>query len=318
ANPRASDNARMHLSYALAKATEDQGTIDKVFAHLHRANALQRKLAPFDRIARIAENAAYLSAQDGADLSPLGDPQPLRPVFVTGMPRSGTTLVEQIIAAHSSATAGGELAHALKLAVAAFGTRDGLAPLGSIPDVQITKYAQDYTDLARRDTGATSGLVTDKSIQNHPINGLLHRALSGARFVIVHRDPRDIAVSIYKNHFKTGAHRYANDLSDIAFTIRTFRANVAFWKSRLPGVIHEIRYEDLVADPEPQTRALIAAVGLDWEDGCLTFHKAGGSVKTLSLHQVRQPIYRGSAQAWRKYETELAPFIEAWGDEPWD
>ncbi len=318
AHPRATDTSRMHLSYALAKACEDQGATQKVFGHLDRANGLQRKLAPFDRSARIAENQAYLSAQEGADLTPIGATQPLRPVFVTGMPRSGTTLVEQIIAGHSGATAGGELAHALKLAVRTFGTKDGMTPLDKISDAQIGGYAAAYADLVRRDTGATSGMVTDKSIQNHLIYGLLHRAMPGARFIIVHRDPRDIALSIYKNHFRTGAHRYANDLSDIAFTIKMFRANVAFWKDRLPGVIHEIRYEDLVADPEPQARALIEAAGLDWEDGCLDFHQAQGSVRTLSLHQVRQPIYRGSAQAWRKYEKELAPFIAAWGDEPWD
>ena len=318
ANPRATDVSRMHLSYALAKASEDQGATGKVFAHLHRANGLQRKLAPFDRVARAAENTAYLAAQTGADLAPIGPTLPVRPIFVTGMPRSGTTLVEQIIAGHSGATAGGELAHALKLAAKFFGTPDGMTPLAGVTPERIAAFAAAYGDLVRRDTGATTGMVTDKSIQNHLIFGLLHRAMPGARFVVVHRDPRDIALSIYKNHFRTGTHRYATDLADIAFAIRMFRANVAWWKTRLPGAIHEIRYEDLVADPEGRTRALIAAVGLDWEDGCLAFHEARGAVRTLSLHQVRQPIYKASAQGWRRYETELAPFIAAWGDAPWD
>ncbi|WP_146584995.1 tetratricopeptide repeat-containing sulfotransferase family protein [Puniceibacterium confluentis] len=315
---RLTDRNRMHLSYALAKAAEDQGATDKVFGHLDRANAIQRRLAPFDRAARRAETDAFLAAQEAASLAPIEAAMPLRPVFVTGMPRSGTTLVEQIIAAHSGVTGGGELAHALNLVVQAFGSASGITPLRDIPDARLGQFAQDYAVLARRDTGAADGVVTDKSIQSYLIYGYLHRAMPGARFVVVHRDPRDIAVSVYKNYFKIGTHAYANDLSDIAFMIKEFRRVIEHWKARLPGVIHEIRYEDLVADPPPQARALIAAAGLDWEEGCLEFHKAQGSVKTLSLHQVRQPIYRGSAQVWRKYETELAPFYAAWGDDPWD
>ncbi|SNR65612.1 tetratricopeptide repeat-containing sulfotransferase family protein [Puniceibacterium sediminis] len=318
ADPRLTDHNRMHLSFALAKAAEDQGETAKVFGHLNRANRIQRKLAPFDRAARSAETDAFLHAQEAADYTPVDAEMPLRPVFVTGMPRSGTTLVEQIIAAHSGVTGGGELAHALSLIVRGFATTTGITALSAIPDTRLAQLAQDYAALARRDTGAATGVITDKSIQNYLIYGYLHRAMPGARFIVVHRDPRDIALSIYKNYFALGRHTYANDLSDIAFMIKEFRRVIAHWKTRLPGVIHEIHYDHLVADPEPQARALIAAAGLEWEDGCLDFHKAKGTVKTLSLHQVRQPIYRGSAQAWRKYETELAPFIAAWGDEPWD
>lgn len=318
ANPRMSERGRMHLSFALAKAAEDQGDTAKVFGHLNRANRIQRALAPFDRAARIAETNAFLAAQNNTNLAPVGAEMALRPVFVTGMPRSGTTLVEQIIAAHSAVTGGGELAHALALIVRGFGTKTGLAPLSALPDARLEQLAQDFTALARRDTGAVSGVVTDKSIQNYLIYGYLHRAMPGARFVVVHRDPRDIALSVYKNYFVLGSHAYATDLADIALMIKEFRRVIAHWKTRLPGVIHEIRYEDLVTDPEPQAHALIAAAGLEWEDGCLDFHRTKSSVKTLSLHQVRQPIYRGSAQAWRKYETELAPFIAAWGEEPWD
>ena len=97
-----------------------------------------------------------------------------------------------------------------------------------------------------------------------------------------------------------------------------FRRSVAHWKTRLPGCIHEVRYDDLVRDPEPQARALVAAAGLGWEPVCLDFHLSKQDVKTLSLSQVRQPIHAGRSAAWRNFETELAPFIEAWGDDPWD
>ena len=107
-------------------------------------------------------------------------------------------------------------------------------------------------------------------------------------------------------------------LAAIAGVIKHFRRIVSHWRSVLPDRLTEIRYEDLVADPVSGPRTLIAAAGLDWEDQCLDFHKSGGTVKTLSLHQVRQPIYQSSAQAWRRYETELQPFFDAWGDTEWD
>ncbi|SNS51228.1 tetratricopeptide repeat-containing sulfotransferase family protein [Antarctobacter heliothermus] len=310
--------SRMHLGYGLAKAMEEIGAQDKIFGYLEPANQLQRKIAPFDAAERDSEWRAFLDAQETDDYSPVGQEQAPRAVFVTGMPRSGTTLVEQIIASHSQAHPGGELGHALKQAVLQFGPAHQMAPLAKLSPMKLARWAEAYTRLVRRDTGQTSGVVTDKSIQTHMIFGLVSRGLPGARIVVVHRDPRDTALSIYKNHFKLGTHRYANDLADIAHAIKMFRRSVAHWKTRLPGRIHEVRYDELVGDPEPQARALVAAAGLDWEDACLNFHTSRKNVKTLSLTQVRQPIHAGRREAWRKFETELAPFIEAWGDDPWD
>ncbi|WP_226624230.1 tetratricopeptide repeat-containing sulfotransferase family protein [Alloyangia pacifica] len=312
-----SDRQRMHLGFALAKAMEETGQTARVFPYLTRANALQRKAAPFDSAAQAREFAAVRRAQDG--LAPASESAPaLRPIFVTGMPRSGTTLVERILGAHPEVSAGGELGHALKLAYGYFGAGELMRPIAQEPPERIAAFAAHYMRLAARDTGRSTGAITDKSILCHLIFGLLDHALPGAKIIVVHRDPRDIALSIYKNHFVLGTHRYATDLAEIATAIKRFRANVAHWKEALPGRLHEIRYEDLVADPEPQARALIAAAGLAWDPACLDTQAAQGAVKTLSVSQARQPIYRGSAQAWKKYETELAPFIEAWGEEPWD
>jgi hypothetical protein len=236
-------------------------------------------------------------------------------VFVCGLPRSGTTLVEQIIAAHSAARAGGEMGHALLKAHQMLGLDK---PLRDTAAESFHDWATAVMRLAMRDAGPGAGVITEKAIQSHRIFGLIHRTLPGARLIVVHRDPRDIALSVYKNHFATGAHRYANDLADIAGEIRLFRDSIAYWKAQLPGAIHEVHYEELVADAESQSRALIAAAGLDWEDGCLRFHEAKGAVQTLSIAQVRQPIHAGRRQAWKAYETELQPFIQAWGDAPWD
>jgi hypothetical protein len=134
----------------------------------------------------------------------------------------------------------------------------------------------------------------------------------------VHRDPRDVALSIYRNHFAPGTHRYATSLPAIAGAIKAFRAAIAHWRTRMPEALTEIRYEDLVADPEAGARAIVEAAGLPWEDACLRSHETAGMVHTLSLAQVRKPIHAGRRQAWRKYESEMQPFIDAWGDEPWD
>lgn len=312
------DEPRLNLGYALGKALEETGQPQRAFACFARANALQRKAAPFDSAAQDREFAAVRAAQEG--LSPVAGAAPLspRPVFVTGMPRSGTTLVERILAAHNDVSAGNELSLALKLAYGMFGAGEAMRPLADTAPEKLHAFAARYTTLARRDVPGDSPVITDKSILSYLIIGLLHHTLPDARFVVVQRDPRDIALSIHKNFFATGTHRYANDLTDIAHAIKRFRRHVAHWKAVLPGVIHEIRYEELVADPEPHSRALIAAAGLDWQDACLDFHKNTDAVKTLSVSQVRQPIYTGSAQAWKTYERELQPFIEAWGDEPWD
>lgn len=317
-DPRLNDHGRVSLGYALAKAMEDSGATDKVFAFLDQANAAQRRLAPYDQAARRAEWQQQLAAQDGLPVEPLEASADLTPVFVCGLPRSGTTLAEQIIAAHSHARAGDEMGHALSKAVQMLGRNKQLLPLRDQPQERLRDWAAAVVRLTARDTGAQSGVVTEKAIQTHRTFGLIRHALPGARLIVVHRDPRDIALSIYKNHFATGTHRYANDLEDIAGEIKMFRDSIAHWKARLPGVIHEVHYEDLVSDPELTARSLVDAAGLDWEDACLRFHETTGAVKTLSLAQVRQPIHAGRRAAWRRYEAEMKPFLDAWGDTPWD
>lgn len=317
ANPKVPANVKHEGYFALAKAAEDQGQFDTAFAHLKTANALQRKLAPYDAARNQREATMFRNAQEAVPLPVAADDRPLQPLFVTGLPRSGTTLIEQILAAHSKASAGGELSHALKLIGSAFDAKGAAVPLKDMTPTALKSFATSYLQLATRDTGVTSGLITDKSIQNHLIFGYLAKAFPNAKFLVVHRDARAVAISIYKNFFATGTHRYSNDLVDIAKVIKAFRENVNYWKERMPDRIYEVYYDQLVADPETQARALIDAAGLEWEDACLEFHKAKNRVKTLSVAQVRQPINKGSSQAWKRYEKDLQPFIEEWGDDPW-
>ena len=311
-HPRQSELGKMHLGYAMAKAMEDAGKTDKVFGYLNLANGIQRKVYPPDMPGIEQERRAVLAAQSDGPLRQIPVGGTPTPIFVTGMPRSGTTLVEQILGAHSAVDPAGELGYALRLAFGRFGAGVAMRKMSQIKDEELAAFADDYRARLRGATRADALKVTDKSIKSELVFGLVHAAMPDARIIVVHRGPRDIALSIYKNYFQDGKHRYANDLGDIAASIYGFQQSVAFWKQRLPGVIHEVQYEALVADPEPQARALLAAAGLEWEDACLDFHLKKGMVKTLSLHQVRQPIHAGRKEAWRKFEADLKPFTDAW------
>ncbi|HDR29155.1 tetratricopeptide repeat-containing sulfotransferase family protein [Rhodovulum sp.] len=314
--PDLGDHSRMNLGFALAKAMEDIRRDDRIFGYLHKANALMRKLYPYDIAERRAEIDAVRTAFAETDFTARRVPgtSGYAPVFVTGMPRSGTTLVEQIIASHSRVTGGGELGFVMPEAMRLMSDgAGGLRPVSALSDEEIAGFGHAIEAHFRmRLPGAD--IVTDKSIQTYMVAGLVQLALPNARIVVVHRDPRDTCLSIYKNIFAEGTHRYAYDLRDLGLYTRMFLELVDFWRERLPGGFHEIRYEDLIADPEPQARALIAAAGLDWEDGCLDFHKTERRVSTLSLHQVRQPIYASSLKGWQRHADELAPLIEALGD----
>lgn len=308
AHPAMSDTGRIHLGFALAKAMEDIGAYDRVFPYLQKANKLQRQAFPYNPAVREGEVAGLIAASED-----IGTPidTDFAPIIVTGLPRSGTTLVEQILAAHDNVRAGGESSAPLRLAFGLFGAPPKTTPLHEIPDDTLRSFAQGYDQHVLSRFGRAPGTrVTDKSIQTHLILGHIHRAMPKANLIVVRRDPRDIALSIYKNYFEGGNHRYSNDLADLAKYIKSFDRIVAFWKQRLN--LHEIAYEDLIADPEPQARGLIGAAGLDWQPKCLDFHKQGGAVKTLSIAQVRQPIYKSSGGAWRRYEAEMQPFIHAW------
>ncbi|SLN18379.1 Sulfotransferase domain protein [Roseivivax jejudonensis] len=316
--PKIPDAARLHGHFAMAKAREDQGAWEEVFPHLDAANRLQRIAAPYDRAAHMREQTAFRAAQDDATFAPpAATTDAPSPVFVIGPPRSGTTLAERILAGHAGVTAGGELARALRLVWTRTVSGDRVKRLSAMSGAELAALGARYRDFLRLDTGAVDGVVTDKSIQSHMVLGYLARALPDARFVAIRRDPRDTALSIYKNHFRTGTHRYATDLGDIAHALKSYRDSIAYWRARLPDRVTEIAYEDLVGDPNPTARRLAAAAGLDFAPESLDL-AGGGTVRTLSVAQARQPIHAGRRAAWRRFETELQPFFDAWGDAPWD
>ncbi|MEP3346481.1 MAG: sulfotransferase [Litoreibacter sp.] len=310
---RASDPNLPALGFSLAKAMEDTGQYDRVFSYLKQANDASAKAYPYDvkAVEQLADKIRDLYDR----LAPLDvTTSDASPIFVTGAPRSGTTLVEQILASHSQVSGGGELG-IVQPKISDVLTSN--AASGAISDASILeKCAQFTSEFERELQKLFPGVphVSDKSISSYAILGFLAKLMPNARFVVVRRDPRDNALSIYKNQFKDGLHRYSNKLEHIAAFLRQFEELVEFWRDRCPDAFYEIRYEELIADPEDQSRALVKAAGLEWEDACLSFYETKRDVKTLSATQVRQPMYSSSVGAWKKFEADMQPFLKAYGE----
>ncbi|MBF9034192.1 tetratricopeptide repeat protein [Rhodobacterales bacterium HKCCE2091] len=298
--------SRLRLHFALAKALFDLGRDDEAFDRLDEANGMQRALVPYDFDADVVAARQMFTAfrRHLAVRTPEG-PEDLA-IFVTGLPRSGTTLVETIFAAHSAVTAGGEMGY---LREALSPAMDALS-LGLPPgDGAFGEAGARYLALARRHAG-TDGAFTDKAIGTFTRIGHAALALPGARFFVLDRDPRDVGLSLYRNLFREGLHRFSNDLRDIGRYIRLMEAIVAAWETLLPGLVRRVGYDALTADPATEIPALVADAGLPWEEACLAPHKAERRVETLSFAQVRQPIYRTSVEGWRRFEHRLGPLAE--------
>jgi Flp pilus assembly protein TadD len=299
--PRA---ARRTLHFAAAKAALDLKAPD-AFAHLDTANRLMAEAFPYSFEADLAEARRLVA--DWAGLGALTAAGPADPVvFVTGLPRSGTTLVETILAAHPAVTAGGELPY-LSRAMAPALER---LRAGQGDPADFAEAGRRYLRAARRRTG-TAGVFTDKAISTFSRVGHAVTALPGARIVILRRDPRDVGLSLYRNLFPEGLHRYAYDLAAMGRYIRLHDALVDFWAGVLPDRVHVVDYEALTADPEPAIRALVAFCGLPWDDACLSPETAARRVETLSFAQVRAPIGRQAVAGWRRHAAALQPLIRA-------
>ncbi|OYX45146.1 MAG: hypothetical protein B7Z02_02565 [Rhodobacterales bacterium 32-67-9] len=311
-DPAISPTDRMNMGFAIAKALEDVKEYDRVFRYLENANALMRKAAPYSigqRYEQVARTKAAFSEIDWKRTKIEGTTD-FAPIFITGMPRSGTTLIEQIVASHSTVTGGGEIGECARAAQLLI--TDPKRPLIMHPPSlgDVAGLGHEF-EAYIRERFPDADRITDKSIQTYMYLGLVKLAMPKARFVIVRRDPRDNLLSIYKNKFPDDTHLYAYDQRDLAAFYGTFVDMIDFWRERVPDWFYEVQYEELVANPEVETRKLIAACGLEWEDACLSFHENKRKVETLSVYQVRQPISSASVALWQRYEKELKPMLDA-------
>lgn len=307
ARTTASPETRMHLDYALAKAMADLGHDTAVFAHLHAANAARATaLPPYSHAQRrkeIARIKALFTPQAVARLAPAGDPAAL-PVFIVGMPRSGTTLIEQILASHPAVHGAGERPEIGRIG------RHLLANPRGLTEGFIRETAAAH--LARlRGLAPQARRVTDKMPENADWVGLILTLFPKARIIRTLRDPRDIALSVYRANFANEGLNWACDLEAIA-SYHTLHCDLMeHWQTQFPDAIKTCRYEELVADPETGTRALAAHCGLDWDPAMLAPHQTRRAVVTASAAQVRDPISDRSVGGWRRFEADLAPFVAA-------
>jgi tetratricopeptide (TPR) repeat protein len=310
--------AAMRLNFALAKAYDDLGRRDEAFERLLQGNRLERgriaydeaaSLGLFDRVA-----AAFPAARMAGPVG--GDPSQL-PVFVIGMPRSGTTLVEQILASHPMVHGAGELRD-LGDIVQGWGGKDGAAPvfpesMARLTQTELGLIGARY--LRRLRTHSKSARrITDKMPANYFFAGLISLALPGARIVHVVRDPIDTCLSCFSKLFAE-EQKHTYDLAELGRYYRKYAALMAHWRAVLPpGRMLEVRYEDIVGDLEASARRLVDHCALKWDPRCLAFHQTVRTVRTASAHQVRRPLYATSRGRWRAYGARLAPLIAELGE----
>lgn len=296
------DTEKTLLHFGLGKAYDDLEQYEDAFMHFAEGNRLRKKLIGYD-IADDRELFSRIRAVQETITPSDNESKGATPIFIVGMPRSGTSLVEQILASHSKIHGAGELA-TLENSIKTLGVLDASNPCSLLADL-----AHDYRHTLNTRANDASH-ITDKMPLNFRWIGLIRAALPDAKIVHVKRDPRATCWSIFRRSFATGGNGYAYDLKDIADYYHLYQGLMAFWEEHFPGVIHHLNYEKLVVDQEAETRALLYHVGLDWEDACLAFDKTERAVATASAYQVKKPIYQGSSDAWRQYAPFIAPMIE--------
>jgi tetratricopeptide (TPR) repeat protein len=300
----------INLHHALGKYYDDVDESAAAFQHHRLGNELARRSRlRYDRAEmtqRVTRTLAAFDRNAFAALKP-GERASELPVFVVGMPRSGTSLTEQILASHPQVHGAGELLYWIFAADAerAATPERRAATIAELGRTYLEGLATQAPDAAR---------VVDKLPVNFRHIGLIHAALPGARFIHLERNSLDTCLSIYFQGF-SAAHPYATDFGDLAHYYQEYRRLMAHWRAVLPrAALLEVRYEDLVDDPEGWSRRMLAHIGLPWNPRCLEFHRTDRPVLTASNWQVRQPINKGSVERWRRYEQFIGPLREALGE----
>jgi len=308
------DPGQVQVCYALAKELEDLKRYDESFAFLQEGSHQRRQAMQYDvredetamaSIARCFDEKLLRSTKHGHASE--------RPVFILGLPRSGTTLIDRIISSHSQVSSLGEH-DTLPLALMNL-TAGATGPADSdINDkiALIEKSAKvDFSELGRRYCSGIDGFgnraarLVDKTPLNFLYLGLIHLALPGAKIIHMRRHPLDSCYAIYKTLFRAG-YPFSYSLQEVGRYYIAYRNLMDHWKKTIPGAFLEVDYESVIADQAGQSRRMLDYLGLEWEDACLDFHRQRGPAATASAAQVRQPIYSTSVGLWRNYERQLA------------
>jgi len=305
---------RTSMTFALATALDSRREFAEAFELFELANAAVRAHNVYDPDAtRLAHDQiiqvfdrSLLETRAGCGVDDDG------PIFIVGLPRSGSTLLEQILASHSAVQGTHELPELHRLARNIGRVRgDGLEYPLSVPALsgaELHALGSEYLAVTREFRGEKPRF-TDKMPSNFRHVGLISLVLPNARIINARRHPLDTCLSCYKQLFAHGQH-YSYDLRDLGLYYLEYERLMAHWRAVLPGRVLDVQYESVVMDPEAATRRVLEHCGLPWEDGCLRFHENPRAVRTASSEQVRQPLYTTGMQRWRDYEAQLAPLIE--------
>lgn len=302
------------LLFALGKALEDQASYEEAFSAFSEANALRRARFPYDQdehAAATRRSRAVFTPEFFAERRGSGS-EANDPIFVVGMPRSGSTLVEQILASHSAVEGTMELVELL--AITQRLGKDAPYPelLREFPVNSLRQLSEEYLDRTRIYRRSSAPRFIDKLPNNFTQIGFVHLILPNAHIIDVRRHPLACCVSNFKQHWATGQN-FAYDLADLGAYYREYVELMAHFDVALPGKVHRVIYEDLVAQPEAETRRLLDACGLPFEEACLRFYENTRAVRTPSSEQVRQPIFSAGLDNWRPFEPWLAPLKAALG-----
>ena len=318
-----SDEDRFHFHFALGKALEDAGEYEQAFEHYARGNRLRRagiRYEADETTSHVRRSRALFTRQFFTERKGWGAAA-ADPIFVVGLPRSGSTLVEQVLASHSAVEGTMELPDLVGIARRLSGRTKRGEP-SSYPEILASLDASTLRGLGEQYLGQTriqrksgAAFFIDKLPNNWAHVGLIHLMLPNARIVEARRHPMSCCFSCFKQHFARGQH-FTYDLGDLGRYYRDYVELMAHFDAVLPGRVHRVIYERMVEDAESEVRSLLEYCGLPFEDACLRFHENERAVRTASSEQVRQPIYRDAVEHWRHFEPWLEPLRRALGPVP--
>ena len=315
------DEDVFHLHFSLGKAYEDAGDVARSFEHYDKGNRLRRSLVGYDPDLLAAEAGAAAATFTSAFIAEMGEGGcPAEdPIFIVGLPRSGSTLVEQILSSHSAIEGTMELSEMMVIA-ARLQSRidegefaDFAAMVRSLGPVERLRLGEEYIERTRVHRKTDRRRFTDKMPNNWQHVGLIKLILPNAKIVDARRHPMSCCFSGWKQHFARGQ-TFTYDLTEIGRYYRDYVRLMAHYDAAAPGAVHRVIYERMVADQEAETRALLAYLGLPFEESCLEFHRNTRAVRTASSEQVRQPIYTDAVEHWKAFAPWLGPLEAALGD----
>ncbi|RMD70257.1 MAG: sulfotransferase family protein, partial [Gammaproteobacteria bacterium] len=307
-SPKLTEKQKANLHFALGKVLDDVGAYEEAFKHYAEGNRLsphafdpKAHREHVDRIIRVFDRG-FFEARRGWGV------EDELPVFIVGMPRSGTTLTEQILSSHPQVHGAGELEDLVKMALGLEGQTGEAFPEGvaRLEAEQVQALALGHLQRLRA-KGGEALRVTDKMPSNFMRLGLIALLFPKAKIIHCMRHPLDTCLSCYFQNFKEGAQPFAYDLEHLGSVYKDYQRLMAHWKEVLPLPIFEVAYERLVEDTEGVSRAMVEFVGLPWDEACLAYRKNKRPVRTASIWQVRQPIYKRSLARWQRYEPFIAP-----------